>query len=395
MTQTQALLSSAKEHMTKNYNPAPFILERGEGAWVWDQNDNKYLDFTSGIAVNSLGHAHPKIVEAIREQAARLSHVSNMFHHKGYIDMCQRLCEHSFGHHVFLCNSGAEAVEAAIKMARLYFHSKGENRPQMVATHGGFHGRTIGALSLTANPKYKVGFEPLMPDVLHVPFNDLDAAQKAITSETAAFIVEPIQGNSGVAVADAGYLSGLRKICDATGTLLIVDEIQTAGGRTGKWFDYQHEDMVPDIMPLAKAIGGGMPLGALVLSKAVSEPLKIGGHGSTYGGNPVACAAGLAAWDVVEEEGLMEHSVTLGNQFMEMLEGLKSKTDSVESVRGRGLMIGMVLNCEARPVFERARSAGLLVTLAGTHVLRILPPLIATQAHCEQATAILEKALQA
>jgi acetylornithine/N-succinyldiaminopimelate aminotransferase len=393
MTQTQALLSSAKEHMTKNYNPAPFILERGEGVWAWDQDGNKYLDFTSGIAVNSLGHGHPKVVEAIREQASRLSHVSNMFHHKGYIDMCQRLCDHSFGDHVFLCNSGAEAVEAAIKMARLYFHSKGENRPQMVATHGGFHGRTIGALSLTANPKYKVGFEPLMPDVAHVPFNDLEAARKAISSETAAFIVEPIQGNSGVAVADAGYLSELRKICDQTGTLLIVDEIQTAGGRTGKWFDHQHEDMVPDIMPLAKAIGGGMPLGALVMSKAVSEPLKIGGHGSTYGGNPVACAAGLATWDVVQEEGLMEHSVKLGAQFLEMLEGLKSKTELVHSVRGRGLMIGLELTCEARPVFEKARNAGLLVTLAGTHVLRILPPMIATESDCAHATSLLEQVL--
>ena len=395
MSQTQELIHVAKKHMTQNYNPAPFVLERGEGVWAWDQDGTKFLDFTSGIAVNSLGHAHPKVVEAIREQASRLSHVSNMFHHKGYIEMCQKLCDNSFGDHVFLCNSGAEAVEAAIKMARLYFHAHGENRPKMIATHGGFHGRTIGALSLTANPKYKVGFEPLMPNVEHVPFNDLAAAEKAITKETAAFIVEPIQGNSGVAVADAGYLKGLRELCDKTGTLLIVDEIQTAGGRTGKWFDHQHENITPDIMPLAKAIGGGMPLGALVMTKAVSEPLKIGGHGSTYGGNPVACAAGLATWEVVQEEGLMEHSVKLGNQFMEMLEGLKTKTDHVESVRGRGLMIGLVLNCEARPVFERARSAGLLVTLAGTHVLRILPPLIATQAHCEEATTILERALTA
>ena len=395
MTQTQSLLDSAKEHMTKNYNPAPFILERGEGVWVWDQSGNKYLDFTSGIAVNSLGHAHPKIVEAIREQASRLSHVSNMFHHKGYIDMCQRLCDHSFGDHVFLCNSGTEAIEAAIKMVRLYFHTLGQERPRMVATDGGFHGRTIGALSLTANPKYKVGFQPLMPDVMHVPFNDLEAARKAITTETAAFFVEPIQGNSGVAVADAGYLSGLRKICDQTGTLLVVDEIQTAGGRTGKWFDHQHEDMVPDIMPLAKAIGGGMPLGALVMSKKVSEPLKIGGHGSTYGGNPVACAAGLATWDVVQEEGLMQHAMQLGPQFMEMLEALKGKTDLIHSVRGRGLMIGLELHCEARPVFVKARSAGLLVTLAGTNVLRILPPLIATAADCEHAASLLQQALLA
>jgi len=395
MTQTQALLDSAKQHMTKNYNPAPFILERGEGVWAWDQDDKKYLDFTSGIAVNSLGHAHPKVVEAIREQASRLSHVSNMFHHKGYIEMCQKLCDHSFGHHVFLCNSGTEAVEAAIKMVRLYFHTRGENRPNIVATDGGFHGRTLGALSLTANPKYKEGFEPLMSGVLRIPFNDLEAAEKVITSETAAFVVEPIQGNSGVAVADAGYLSGLRKLCDKTGTLLVIDEIQTGGGRTGKWFDHQHEDMTPDLMPLAKAIGGGMPLGALVMTKAVSEPLTIGGHGSTYGGNPVACAAGLATWNVVEQEGLMQHASEQGARLMGMLETLQSKTDAVESVRGRGLMIGLILKREARPVFEKARNAGLLVTLAGTHVLRILPPMIATDAHCEEATSILEKVLKA
>lgn len=395
MTQTQALLDSAKQYMTKNYNPAPFILERGEGVWAWDQDDKKYLDFTSGIAVNSLGHAHPKVVEAIREQASRLSHVSNMFHHKGYIEMCQKLCDHSFGHHVFLCNSGTEAVEAAIKMVRLYFHTRGENRPNIVATDGGFHGRTLGALSLTANSKYKEGFEPLMSGVIRIPFNDLAAAEKVITRETAAFVVEPIQGNSGVAIADAGYLSGLRRLCDKTGTLLVIDEIQTGGGRTGKWFDHQHEDMTPDLMPLAKAIGGGMPLGALVMTKAVSEPLTIGGHGSTYGGNPVACAAGLATWNVVEQEGLMQHASEQGARLMGMLETLQSKTDAVESVRGRGLMIGLALKREARPVFEKARNAGLLVTLAGTHVLRILPPMIATDAHCEEATSILEKVLKA
>lgn len=394
MTQTQALLESARAHMTKNYNPAPFVLERGQGVWAWDADDKKYLDFTSGIAVNSLGHAHPAVVDAICEQASRLSHTSNMFHHKGYIEMCQTLCENSFGHEVFLCNSGAEAVEAAIKMVRLYFHSRGENRPEMVATHGGFHGRTLGALSLTANPAYREGFEPLMPGVTRVPFDDLDAAAEAIGPKTAAFVVEPIQGNSGVAIAHEGYLLGLRKLCDAAGALLVVDEIQTAGGRTGKWFDHQHEDMQPDLMPLAKAIGGGMPLGALVMSKAMCEPLKIGGHGSTYGGNPVACAAGLATWRVVEQEKLVEKSAALGLEFLNMLQALESRVESIAAVRGRGLMIGVELRGQARPVFEKARSLGLLITLAGANVLRILPPLITTRAHCEQAVGILEQALK-
>ncbi|MEC9464887.1 MAG: aspartate aminotransferase family protein [Myxococcota bacterium] len=393
MSLTEDLLGIAQERMTPNYNPAKFILDKGDGARVWDVDGNEYLDFTSGIAVNSLGHAHPKVVAAIQEQAAKLSHTSNVFHHEPYLRMCELLCEKSFGERVFLCNSGAEAVELSLKMARLYFHSRGETRTEFVTTVGGFHGRTLGALSVTHNPKYREGFEPLMPGCTSIPFNDLEAAQAAIGPQTAAIIVEPIQGNSGVAIPDAGYLDGLRAICDDAGALFICDEIQTGGGRTGKWFDYQWSSIKPDIMPLAKAIGGGMPLGAVVTTEAVSEPLVVGKHGSTYGGNPVACRAGLETFKVLEDEGLLQAATERGRHLCDALETLKAKHPHVVTVRGRGLMIGVELSVEARPVYVAARKHGLLVTMAGTNVLRILPPLNVTVEQIEQCVSRLDATL--
>ena len=393
MSSTQALLDIAQEHMTQNYNPAKFILDRGEGARVWDIDGNEYLDFTTGIAVNSLGHAHPRVVKAIQDQAAKLSHTSNIFHHEPYLRMCEFLCEKSFGERVFLCNSGTEAVELSLKLARLYFHSRGEDRTEFVTTIGGFHGRTLGALSVTHNPKYRDGFEPLLPGVTSIPYDDLEAAKSAIGPKTAAIIVEPIQGNSGVALPDASYLEGLRAICDEAGALLIVDEIQTGGGRTGKWFDYQWTNIEPDIMPLAKAIGGGMPLGAVVTSHKIAEPLVVGKHGSTYGGNPVACRAGLETFAVVEEEGLRARATALGEMLCAKLQALKEKHDIINTTRGRGLLIGLELSVEARPVYIAARKHGLLVTMAGPNVLRILPPLNATDEQIDECVSRLDATL--
>ena len=393
MSLTEDLLGIAQERMTQNYNPAKFILDRGDGARVWDIEGNEYLDFTSGIAVNSLGHAHPRVVKAIQEQVAKLSHTSNVFHHEPYLRMCEVLCEKSFGERVFLCNSGAEAVELSLKLARLYFHSRDEDRTEFVTTIGGFHGRTLGALSVTHNPKYREGFEPLLPGCSSVPFNDLDAARAAIGPKTAAIIVEPIQGNSGVAIPDEGYLEGLRSICDETGALLICDEIQTGGGRTGKWFDYQWSSIKPDIMPLAKAVGGGMPLGAVVTTNTIAAPLVVGKHGSTYGGNPVACRAGLETFRVIEEEGLIEQATKLGRTLCDKLEALKAKHASIKTVRGRGLMIGLELTVEARPIYVAARKHGLLVTMAGTHVLRILPPLNSTEEQLDACVNRLDATL--
>ena len=395
MSSTQSLLELAQKHMTPNYNPARFIVDRGEGAWVWDIEGNQYLDFTSGIAVNSLGHAHPRVVKAIQEQAAKLSHTSNIFHHEPYVRMCELLCEKSFGERVFLCNSGTEAVELSLKLARLYFHKRGEDRTEFVTTIGGFHGRTLGALSVTHNPKYREGFEPLLPGVTSIAFDDLEAAKAAIGPKTAALIVEPIQGNSGVAIPSPEYLEGLRAICDDAGALLICDEIQTGGGRTGKWFDYQWSSIVPDIMPLAKAIGGGMPLGAVVTSEKVGAPLVVGKHGSTYGGNPIACRAGLETAAVVEEDKLMANAQARGEQFKAGIEALKGKHDIIQAVRGRGLMIGVELSVEARPIYVAAREKGFLVTMAGTHVLRILPPLNVSEEQIKEGLSRLDATLSA
>ncbi|MEE2961421.1 MAG: aspartate aminotransferase family protein [Myxococcota bacterium] len=380
-----------KNFMTPNYAPAPFILTHGEGTKVWDMGGKEYLDFTSGIAVNSLGHAHPRVVEAIREQTGRLSHVSNMFHHEGYLKLCKKLCELSFGEMVFLCNSGAEATEASIKLARKFFHRRGENRPKLIAFEGGFHGRTYGALSLTQSPKAREGFGPFLPDITHVSYDDLEAVSRAIDQETAAVFIEPIQGNTGVRVPTPGFFKGLEELCRKSGVLLVADEIQTGCGRTGRWFGYQHEDVTPDIMPLAKAMGGGLPLGAVVTSKPIGEALALGIHGSTFGGNPLACASGLTTLEVIEDENLIRRAEMAGRAFINELREIQKSTEIISAVRGRGLMIGLELTTKAKPILVACRESGLLITVAGPKVLRILPPLTTSDLEFTKALEILKK----
>lgn len=390
---TEALIQRAKATMTPNYNPAPFIAERGQGIRLFSKSGESFLDFSSGIAVTSLGHSHPEVVEAVQSQAGRLFHTSNLFHHEAYVDACTRLSQISCLPRVFLCNSGTESVEIALKAARRFFADRGEARTKFVSFTGGFHGRSYGALSVTFNPKYRQGFEPLLPGCGVSPYDDLDALEEHLDEHTAAVIVEPIQGNTGVVVPSKGFLKGLRELTAKHGILLIADEIQTGGGRTGKWMDHHYDNITPDIITMAKAIGGGLPLGAMSCSEDISTSLIRGTHGSTYGGNPLACVSGAKTLEIIERDQLMPHAVELGDFLQAELRALSSEFPQIVEVRGRGLMIGVELSTEAAPVLAAARERGLLLTLGAPKVLRILPPLITTKDDVGEALGVLKEAL--
>lgn len=376
--------------MTPNYRPPAMILHRGQGSYAWDLDGKQYLDFTTGIGVNALGHNHPQVVAAIKEQAEILCHSANQFYHPNYVAICEKLCDISFGQKVFLCNSGTESMEAALKIARRHFFVQGESRTEFISTIGGFHGRTLGALSVTYAEKYRQGYSPLIPGVAHVPFNDIEAMAKAVTPKTAAVVLEPIQGNSGVIIPTPEYFEALRKICDDAGCLLILDEIQTGVGRTGKWFAYQHTNIEPDILTVAKALGGGLPLGAMITTEAVGACFEPGVHGSTFGGNPVACASGLATIRVIEEENLLANAQAMGAYFKDKLMELAQSSPIIETVRQQGLMIALALHEESKPYQVACRQAGLMVTVAGGSALRILPPLNTTTEEIDQAISILK-----
>ncbi|CAM5338095.1 acetylornithine aminotransferase [Streptomyces xanthochromogenes] len=357
--------------MTDNYGTPKLSLVRGAGATVWDADGTAYTDFVGGIAVNALGHAHPAVVQAVSQQIASLGHVSNLFVAEPPVALAERLVQlFDRPGRVFFCNSGAEANEAAFKIGRL------TGRTHMVATHGGFHGRTMGALALTGQEGKRTPFLPLPGDVTHVPFGDVDALRAAVTEETALVVIEPIQGEIGVVVPPAGYLEAAREITRATGTLLVLDEVQTGIGRTGSWFEYQqHEGVEPDIVTLAKGLGGGLPLGATVAFGAAAELLKPGMHGTTFGGNPVACAAGLAVLDVLSADGALDRVKRTGEKLRAGIEALGHPL--VSHVRGAGLLLGIVLNEPLAPqVQQAAQDAGFLVNAPAPDVVRLMPPLI-------------------
>ncbi|WOX25427.1 acetylornithine transaminase [Streptomyces solicathayae] len=365
-----------------NYGTPKLPLVRGEGAKVWDASGAEYLDFVGGIAVNALGHAHPAIVEAVTRQIQSLGHVSNLFVAEPPVALAERLLQ-LFGRpgRVFFCNSGAEANEAAFKIGRL------TGRRHMVATDGGFHGRTMGALALTGQPGKQGPFLPLPGDVTHVPYGDVEALRAAVTEETAFVIIEPIQGENGVVVPPAGYLQAAREITRATGTLLVLDEVQTGIGRCGTWFEHQaHDGVDPDIVTLAKGLGGGLPLGATVAFGAAAELFAPGHHGTTFGGNPVACAAGLAVLDTLGRDGALDEVKRLGEKLRDGIEGLGDPL--VSHVRGAGLLLGIVLTEPLAPqVQQAAQDAGLLVNAPAPDVVRIMPALIIGDA---EADAFLE-----
>ncbi len=391
---TETLLAWAQRYLTPNYARAPICLVRGEGVRVWDTEGREYLDFVGGIAVNALGHCHPRIVGAIREQAATLLHVSNLYQIPSQIHLAKLLCDHSFADRAFFCNSGSEANEAAIKLARKYARETySSDRVEIVSMRGAFHGRTLGSLSATPTEKYQHGFEPLVPGFKHVPFGDLRAAERAIDNRTAAVLVEPIQGEGGVHVAPDGYLAGLRRLCDATGALLVFDEVQTGLGRTGRLWAYQHWGVEPDVMTLAKALAGGIPIGAVLAREACARVLGPGSHGTTFGGNPLATAVGVATVTTLLEEKLPERAERVGAYLMEGLRALAARTPAVQAVRGKGLLVGVDLDRPAQEVVTACRAAGLLVLTAGDRVLRLTPPLVVGEAEVDQALEILGRVL--
>lgn len=390
MTGNQELAQRWQGALMNNYGAPRLPLVRGAGCTVWDAEDKPYLDLVGGIAVNALGHAHPAVVEAVSGQIASLGHVSNFFAAEPTVALAERLLGYAGRPgRVMFCNSGAEANEAAFKIGRL------TGRRHMVATTGAFHGRTMGALALTGQPGKQDGFGPLPGDVTHVPYGDTEALRAAVTTDTAFVIVEPVQGENGVVVPPAGYLRAAREITRATGTLLVLDEVQTGVGRTGHWFAHQAEEGIdPDVVTLAKALGGGLPIGAVLAFGPTADLLGPGRHGSTFAGNPVACAAGLAVLDTIGSEGLLDHTKALGERLREGIEGLGHPL--VGHVRGAGLLLGIVLTQPlALQVQQAAQDAGLLVNTPAPDVVRLMPPLILSEAEADGFLAALPGVLDA
>jgi predicted acetylornithine/succinylornithine family transaminase len=392
---TKQLMEWSDKHLMAFAKRYPVALVRGEGARVWDSDGKEYLDFTGGIAVTALGHSHPKVVGTLREQAATLLHVSNLFHIPQQIHLAKLLCDHSFADRVFFANSGAEANETAIKLARKWAKEHGaSDRGDIISMRGGFHGRTLATVTATAQDKYHHGFEPLPGGFKYVPFNDLRAVERAIDSRTAAVLVEPIQGEGGINIPDDGYLPGLRKLCDEAAVLLVLDEIQTGMGRTGKLWGYEHSGIAPDVMTIAKALANGVPIGATLATEDVARVLTPGTHGTTFGGNPLATAVGLTVFTTMIEENLPDRAARMGRVLRERLERVRSShRQAVKDVRGRGLLVGMDLVPPVGDVVTRCRERGLLALTAGDNVLRLAPPLIVDEASIERAAGIIDGAL--
>ena len=394
MTSTPELIAASAKYLANTYARFPIVLVRGQGARVWDADGKEYLDFVGGIAVDALGHCHPRMVEAIRAQAERLIHVSNLYHIEPQIRLAQLLCEHSFADRAFFCNSGAEANEAAIKLARKFAKDHwSTDRFEIIAMRHSFHGRTLATVTATGNEKYWHGFEPLMPGFKHVPYNDLKAVERAMDSRTCAVLVEPVQGEGGVHIPGDEYLPGLRRLCDQAGVLLILDEVQSGIGRTGKLFAYEHWGVTPDIMTLAKALAGGIPMGAMLATEAVAASFVPGSHASTFGGTPFVSAVAHAVLSTIIQEDLPGHAARVGKYFLDRLAALQEKHRVVTTVRGRGLILGMEVSVPARTIVSKCMERGLLVLTAGDSVVRFVPPLIVTEADVDRAVGILEEVL--
>jgi len=381
-------------HVMQNYGRFPLTLIKGQGSRVWDDQNNSYLDFVSGIAVNIIGHAHPRMVKALSEQAASMLHCSNLYHIPQQTLLAGKLCVLAGLDRVFFCNSGAEANEAAIKLARKYFYDQGSSRRTIITATQSFHGRTMQTLTATGQDKVKIGFDPLPQGFEHVPLNDLDALRAQINAQTAAILLEPLQGEGGVNLADAAYLQGVRALCDEHGMLLILDEIQTGMGRTGKMFAYEHAGIRPDILTLAKGLGGGVPIGAMLATEQLAKSFGPGTHGSTFGGNPMSCTAALTVLEVMEEEALLINTVQRSQQIFEELQAFAQAFEGLLEVRGQGLLLGLECNCDVQPIIERCRKHGLLLLAAGPKVLRILPSLNVSEGEVNEALEILEKSLK-
>jgi len=378
-------------HVMNTYARLPVAFERGEGSWLWDANGKRYLDAMAGVAVCGLGHGHPRYVAALREQVGKLVHTSNLYQITLQEKLADRLAAISGMDNVFFCNSGCEANEAAIKLARLYGHKKNVEAPAIVVLEKAFHGRTIATLSATGSRKVQAGFEPLLAGFVRVPFDDLEAMRRVAEANRSvvAILVELLQGEGGVNVCHDDYLSGLREICDAHGWLLMLDEVQSGMGRTGRWFAFQHSGVKPDVMPLAKGLGNGMPIGACLAAGPATELFKPGNHGSTFGGNPLACAAALATLAIIEDERLMENAVRIGDfiraEISRRIGGLKG----VKEIRGKGLMIGIELEYACGELVQQALERGVLINVTVDNVIRLLPPLTFKREEAELLLATL------
>lgn len=377
------------QFLMPTYGRNPIAFSHGEGAWIWDTDGKRYLDGFSGIAVNGLGHAHPRITAAISEQAGRLVHVSNHYRIPEQEQLAERLCTLAAMDNAFICNSGAEANETAIKLARLYGHQKGIDKPVIVAMEQSFHGRTMATLSATGNRKVQAGFEPLLSGFARVPYNDPAAVAlvSANNPDVVAVLVEPIQGEGGINIPDDGYLEGLRAICDRNGWLLMLDEVQSGMGRTGKWFAHQHGSARPDVMTLAKGLGNGFPIGACLARGNAAKVLQAGSHGSTFGGNPLACVAAMTNLAVLEDEDLLARAVELGDSIASSLRKELADTPGAIQIRNKGLMIAIVLDRPCGELVARGFEAGLLINVTADTVVRLLPPLIMTD---EQARMLVD-----
>jgi predicted acetylornithine/succinylornithine family transaminase len=387
------IVDLAHQNLMNTYGCVPLAFVRGTGAYLYDADGNRYLDFFCGLAVTSLGHSHPRVVRAIKEQAEKLTHVSNVFHTEPMARLAARLCGHFGDGRLFFCNSGAEANEAALKLARRWGHDRGAGRFEVVSTLGSFHGRTFGTLSATGQEKYHIGFQPLLPGFRLVPYDDVDALDKAVRDETVAIMIEPIQGEGGVVTPHPDYLKRVRELCDRRKILLILDEVQTGIGRTGKLFAWQHAGVKPDIMTLAKALGGGLPIGAMIAKSEIAQSLAPGSHGSTFGGNPVSCAAAGAVLDTLEQDGALENAAGVGGYMLERLRAFAKGCPRVAEVRGLGMMIGIVLRGEAKSTAEACMRERLLVNATAENVLRLLPPLTLTRDEADAGLQIIERAL--
>ncbi|WP_437506952.1 aspartate aminotransferase family protein [Sorangium sp. So ce1099] len=396
-TPSSSPLLAAQKHLLGNYRQPPFVLDRGKGCELFDTEGRRYLDMYAGVAVASLGHAHPRLVATIAEQAGRLMHTSNYFFNAENLRLAEELCEKTGFDRAFFCNSGAEANEAMLKLARRHFFNRGETeRYRIIAFENAFHGRTLGAVALTGTPKYREGFGPSLEGVTHVPYGDVAAVRAAMGPDVAGILVEPVQGEGGVLPAPPGFLAELRRLADEHGALLLLDEVQTGIGRTGHWLGAMYDGVQGDAAALAKGLGGGFPIGALVLRERLNGALPPGSHGSTYGGNALASATARTVLAVIEEEKLCEAAVKRGEQLGRGLAAIAARLPNVcAGERGRGLLRGLVLapGVDTRVALGRARDRGVLLTVAGSNVLRFTPPLIVSEAQIDEALAEVEAAL--
>ncbi|MDX9746282.1 MAG: acetylornithine transaminase [Syntrophales bacterium] len=391
---TEEWIALGEKYVMATYKRFPLALTHGSGMRLWDCDGKAYLDFIGGIAVCALGHCHPRVVEAIQAQAAALTHVSNLYHIPPQIELAGLLVENSFADKVFFCNSGAEANEGAIKLARKYGCDILGGKYEIIAMKNSFHGRTLATVTATGQEKFQRGFAPLPDGFVHVPFDDLEALENAVNEKTCAVLLEPIQAEGGVRVPRETYLQGVRRICDENNLLMILDEVQTGMGRTGKLFGHMHEGVAPDVMTLAKALGNGFPVGAMLATDRIASVFSPGDHASTFGGNPLAMAAGKAVFKILTEEGVIEKGARTALYLEEKLITLKNRHACIREIRGRGLLVGVELDREAAPIIGRCIDEGILIGSAGTHVLRFLPPLIVEPRDVDHLITTLDRILE-